>query len=184
MSPRRLLFYCLCLIPVPILVLGILGVLPQKYCTGIVIISALGAVLVRTGRGSYKTRITHAAGLDFLDIGRRIERRFGIRLTHEDWDALSANRHPPDLRMGELHDYLCTKMPLCARCRYDLCGLDHTGQCPECGEPFDADIESPDARWEALRDILADALILEKRRIERDSFLDNDLWSSVGGRQL
>jgi hypothetical protein len=99
-----LLFYLLCMMAVAMFLLPEVGVLPRGYCTGIGIVSLVLLLILQTGRGFYRARATHAAGLDFLDISSRIEKRFGVRVVKEDWETLCCKRRPPDVSVGELHD--------------------------------------------------------------------------------
>lgn len=48
-------------------------------------------------------------GIDLLDFGFRIEKRFGIKINSQDYRALEPywmSRHPADLAAGEFHDWV------------------------------------------------------------------------------
>jgi len=88
-------------------------------------------------------------GIDWIEIRFNIEKRFGIRITHEDFRHLEAIGRA-DLTAGELHDIICTKLR-------------------SLGHPV------PISSWNSLRLELAHALGISPFSIRRSSWLTADL---------
>ena len=116
-------------------------------------------------------------GFDLLEIGFRIEERFGIELTDDDWSSATSTRNQFDMTAGELLGLVCSKFPkkTCPTCRYDLRGHDAVGICPECGASFDVSAPDVDATWRSLRQIVSEMLHVDVEAISKDSLLIEDL---------
>ena len=111
-------------------------------------------------------------GLDFLDVGLRIEEQFGVRV---DWQLVKVrDRKHPDITAGDLLD--CVEAArLCVKCEYDLRGHPDTGICPECGSAFVFGNRDRQSDWEALRQLLSEALNIKPSEITPESRLIRDL---------
>ena len=60
-------------------------------------------------------------GLDFIDVGLRVEKHFGTKLRADDWRSLVGDGRPPDIAVGALFDFIQSKR-ICRSCRNDLRG--------------------------------------------------------------
>jgi acyl carrier protein len=116
-------------------------------------------------------------GIDFLDVGLRIEKHFKIQVRQADWESLARDKRPPDITVGDLFDLVESRL-ICRKCEYDLRGHPNTGICPECGSEFAFNDRTRQIDWEAFRQLLAESLDLEPDEISRESLLIRDLGMS------
>lgn len=89
-------------------------------------------------------------GIDLLDTPFRIEKKFDIRLTPDDWRNLWQGRSPSDFTAGELFDHVCRRRL-------------------EVGKPVDP------SDWTLLKNILMSALDVSAKEVQRDAWLVRDL---------
>jgi acyl carrier protein len=116
-------------------------------------------------------------GIDLLDITFRIEKQFKIRLQQADWESLARDGRHWDVTAGDLLDLIHSRRA-CRECGHDLRGLRDDGICPACESRFDFKDHIRQADWEALRQLLSDALNIEPEEIMRESRLLADLGMS------
>jgi acyl carrier protein len=50
-------------------------------------------------------------GIDLLDVAFRLERRFGVRVSREQLEKLVLKHDPPDIRVGDLFDFIRGEVP-------------------------------------------------------------------------
>jgi len=113
-------------------------------------------------------------GIDLLDINFRVERRFKVTVSQEDWESLLTAAHPRDILAGDLFDLIHGRRT-CRYCARDLHRYGPEGICPECRTPYRFDAEGADREWTLLREILADALNVKAEDISKSSLLIKDL---------
>jgi hypothetical protein len=93
-------------------------------------------------------------GLDLLDLTFRLEQHFGVRLGMDQLRKMLFKHEPPDIRAGELFDFV-------------------RGQVPHAGV-LDLDVDS-DLLWPLFQRDVADALGVELWEVTKDKWLVQDL---------
>src|SRR5262245_3476935 len=93
-------------------------------------------------------------GIDLLDIAFRLERQFGVRVSHDQLLKLAMRNEPPDIRVADLFDFI-------------------RGEVPESGV---LDLESDgDAFWPIYQCAISDALGIDLEEVTKDKGLVRDL---------
>ncbi len=101
-------------------------------------------------------------GLDLLHMVFRLERLYGIRLSHEDMTSLWVQADPPndrywaDIRVGDLYDLVLARSRLGGDSLLD----------PE----LDAELS-----WSLFQHALAEALVIDAGEVTKDRWLYRDL---------
>src|SRR5262249_35095851 len=93
-------------------------------------------------------------GIDILDLVFRLERRFGARISRAQFDKLLFANDPPDIRMGELVDFV------------------RKGTAPS--GVFDEEMDG-DALWPMFQAEVSGALGVDEHEVAKDSWLLRDL---------
>ena len=114
-------------------------------------IDKAGAVWVN---GQERQPTERSMGIDMIDLAFRLERHFGVRLSMEELRKMWMKNEPPDIRVGELFDFVCGLVPQ-----------------PE-GLDLDADADS---LWPLFQRDVSDALGVELREVTKDKWLAHDL---------
>ncbi len=110
-----------------------------------------GAVWVN---GQKRRLAEGSMGIDLIDLAFRLERHFGVKLTIDQLRKMWIKNEPPDIRVGELFDFVRRKVP-----EAGVLDLD-----------ADADI-----LWPLFQRDVSDALDVELREVTKDKWLAHDL---------
>jgi hypothetical protein len=93
-------------------------------------------------------------GIDLLDLAFRLERRFGVRVGRDQLSKLAMRNDPPDIRVGDLFDFI-------------------RGEVPQSGV-LDLELDAG-ALWPIYQREISDALGIDLEEITKDKGLIGDL---------
>jgi hypothetical protein len=96
-------------------------------------------------------------GIDLLDLAFRLERQFGVRVSSHQLSKLAMRNDPPDIRVGDLFDLLCSDVP-----RFGVLDL-----------ALDAE-----TLWPTYQRAISDALGVDLAEVTKDKALDHDLGAT------
>jgi len=96
-------------------------------------------------------------GLDILDLVFRLERQFGVRISRDQFSKLAMRNEPPDIRVGDLFDFLCGEVP-------------HSGV-------LDLELDA-DALWPIYQRAISDSLGVDLEEITKAKGLIHDLGAA------
>jgi hypothetical protein len=88
--------------------------------------------------------------MDLFDIHFQLEKRFRIKITHEEFRPLFMGRIPPDCTAGELHAFVCRKIEAA-------------------GRPV------PHSSWGGVKLVLSNCLFKKPSLIRKESLIKADL---------
>jgi hypothetical protein len=98
-----------------------------------------------------------AMGIDLLDVAFRLERHFGVRVSRDQLSKLAMRNDPPDIRVGDLFDFI-------------------RGEVPQSGI-FDLQLDA-DALWVIYQRALSDSLGVDVEEVTKDKGIIYDLGAS------
>jgi hypothetical protein len=93
-------------------------------------------------------------GIDLLLVAFQLERRFGVRVSPDRLSKMATRNDPPDIRVGELFDFI-------------------RGEVPQFGV-LDLDLDA-DALWPIYQRAISDALGVEAEDVKKERGLIHDL---------
>src|SRR5690242_16437800 len=93
-------------------------------------------------------------GIDLLDLAFRLERSFGVRISRDQLSKMAMGNDPPDIRVGELFDFI-------------------RGEVPRSGV-LDLELDA-DALWPIYQRAISDALGVDLEVITKEKGLIHDL---------
>jgi acyl carrier protein len=93
-------------------------------------------------------------GIDLLDISFRLERRFGVKVTHDDFMKLFIERESRDIVVGDLFALVHQRMPS--------------------GGIVDSEVDA-DVLWLIFQSAISDTLGVDHEDITKDAGLFRDL---------
>jgi hypothetical protein len=93
-------------------------------------------------------------GLELLDLAFRLERQFGVRVSREQLSKLAMRNDPPDIRVGDLFEFI-------------------RGEVPQSGV-LDLELDA-DSLWPFYQRTISDALGVDLEEIGKDKGLIRDL---------
>ncbi len=96
-------------------------------------------------------------GIDLLDVAFRLERRFGVKISRDQFSQMAMRNDPPDITAGQLFDFI-------------------RGQVPQVGV-LDLDLDA-DALWPMYQRELSDALGIELEEITKDKGFIHELGAA------
>jgi hypothetical protein len=96
-------------------------------------------------------------GIDLLDLAFRLERKFSVQVSRDQFLKLAMRNDPPDIRVGDLFDFLPDEVP-----RFGVLDLQ-----------LDADI-----LWPIYQRAISDALGVDLEEVTKDKGLVHDLGAT------
>jgi hypothetical protein len=93
-------------------------------------------------------------GIDLLDLAFRIERQLGVKVSRDQLSKLAMRNEPPDIRVGDLFDFIRGEVP--------LSGV------------LDLELDA-DALWPIYQRAVSDALGVDLEEVTKDKGLIRDL---------
>jgi hypothetical protein len=93
-------------------------------------------------------------GVDILDLVFRLERSFHVRISREQFFRMLDTNEPPDIKVGELFDFMCRKA--------SLAGI------------IDDELDA-EAAWLIFQQALSDSLGVDSCDVTKDKWLLQEL---------
>ena len=96
-------------------------------------------------------------GIDLLDVAFRLERRFGVRISRDQFSKMVLRSDPPDIIVGELFELIRNEIPR--------------------AEVLDLDLDSG-AVWPIFQREISDALGVDLEEVTKEKGLIHDLGAT------